>query len=222
MTLHKEGTEFIVCMLVVLCGILSAIYLFTGPSVLFVVFSSIFFILAVLVINFFRYIPRHHPSAADPDVVIAPADGTVVVVEPTKECKLLDGEECMQVSIFMSVFNIHVNWIPVNGVVEKYVHTNGRFRAAYLPKSSEDNENAAMLIRTQRGLRVLVRQIAGAVAQRIVTYPRIGEHVQIDQNLGFIKFGSRVDLFLPMNSEILVHPRQKVQGNITTIARLPH
>lgn len=221
MTLHKEGTELIICLLVVLTAILSTIYLFLGAGVVFWIMLVAMSILALLVINFFRYQPRFHIMADQPDVVVAPADGTVVVVEPTCERRMLNGEECLQVSIFMSVFNIHVNWIPVNGVAEKVEHTKGRFRAAYLPKSSEDNESASVLIRTEQGFKVLVRQIAGAVAQRIVTYPKIGEHVHIDSNLGFIKFGSRVDLFLPLDSEVLVEPRQKVQGNITVIARLP-
>lgn len=221
MTIHKEGAELIISMAVVLVAISCTIYFFVGLGAFFWVWVSLAFILLLLVINFFRYIPRKHPLGKDDDVVVAPADGTVVVVEPAKELRLLDGQECLQVSIFMSVFNIHVNWMPVNGVIEKAEHTCGRFRAAYLPKSSEDNENSAVLIRTAKNFRIVVRQIAGAVAQRIVTYPKIGDHVHIDENLGFIKFGSRVDLFLPLGSVVEVKPKQKVKGNVTVIARLP-
>ena len=121
----------------------------------------------------------------------------------------------------MNVFDMHVNWIPCNGVVEHVSHSPGRFLSAHLPKSSTDNERSAVVIRNEAGDPVLVRQVAGAIARRIVTYPEVGQKVNINQNLGFIKFGSRVDLYLPLGSEVHVKVGQRVKGNITDIATLP-
>lgn len=120
----------------------------------------------------------------------------------------------------MSVFNVHANWVPVNGVVKYVKHHNGRFLAAYLPKSSTENERSSVVISTPSGHDVLVRQIAGAVARRIVTYVEPEEEVNIEQHMGFIKFGSRIDIYLPLDSEILVKLGDKTTGGMTPIARL--
>ena len=152
-------------------------------------------------------------------MVVAPADGTVVVIEPTEENECLH-EKRIQVSIFMSVFNVHANWYPVNGTVTYYVHNNGHFMSANLPKSSNENERSTIIIETADKTRLLMRQIAGALARRIVTYAREGEPCSVNQQVGFIKFGSRVDLFLPLDAEILVNLKQSVRGNETVIARL--
>ncbi|MDL2278987.1 phosphatidylserine decarboxylase, partial [Parabacteroides sp. OttesenSCG-928-G07] len=129
-------------------------------------------------------------------------------------------KECLQISIFMSVFNVHANWFPVNGTVKYVTHHNGRFMAAYLPKSSTENERSTIVITTRNGIEVLTRQIAGAMARRIVTYAKAGEKCHVDEQMGFIKFGSRVDVFLPVDTEVLVEMDQKVTGNQTPIARL--
>lgn len=152
--------------------------------------------------------------------VVASADGTVVAVEQVYESELLH-RECIQVSTFMSIFDIHANWIPVEGVVKHSEHVEGNFLAAYLPKSSIENEHSLVLIETPEGLEVGVKQIAGAVARRVVTNVKEGQDAHLGMQLGFIKFGSRVDLLLPLGSEVLVHIGDKVKGNITTIARLP-
>ena len=152
-------------------------------------------------------------------MVIAPADGTIVAIEEVKENEILH-KPCIQVSIFMSVFNVHANWFPVNGTVRHVSHHRGRFMAAYLPKSSVENERSTILITTQCGKDILTRQIAGAVARRIVTYAKEGESCHVDEHLGFIKFGSRVDVYIPLGSEVLVEMDQKVTGNQTPIARL--
>lgn len=125
----------------------------------------------------------------------------------------------------MTIFNVHANWFPVNGKVLFVRHHNGRFLSAYLPKSSTENERTTVVIRTPEGHDILVRQIAGAVARRIVTYARPGDDANVDDHLGFIKFGSRVDIFLPLDTEILVKIGDKTQGCITEVARLsaePH
>jgi len=126
----------------------------------------------------------------------------------------------LQISVFMSIFNVHANWFPVNGAVKYVAHQNGRFKAAYLPKSSTENERSTIVITTPYHEDVLTRQIAGAIAQRIVTYAKAGENCHVDEQMGFIKFGSRVDTFLPIGSEILVELDEKVKGNQTPIARL--
>ncbi len=220
MTLHKEGTSLLICIGLVLLFACLSIYLLVGVGLALQITAGISLILYLLVINFFRYEARKHPLAERNDVVVCPADGKVVVIEEVDEKEILNCR-CLQVSIFMNIFNMHVNWIPVNGEVKHVSHNNGRFMAAHLPKSSTENERASVVLETPEGQTVLVRQIAGAVAQRIVTYPELGQEAHINENLGFIKFGSRVDLYLPLGSEVLVELGQKVQGNITQIANLP-
>lgn len=220
MTLHKEGTSLLIGIGFVLTVICATTYAFVGLGTGFYIILAISLILYGLVLNFFRYEARKHPEADNNYAVVCPADGKVVVIEEVDEQEIL-GCRCLQVSVFMNVFNMHVNWIPVNGIVEHVSHHRGRFLAAHLPKSSTENERSAVVIRTPEGHRVLARQIAGAVAQRIVTYSEEGQEARINDNLGFIKFGSRVDLYLPLGSEVCVKLGEKVQGNITLMARLP-
>ena len=127
----------------------------------------------------------------------------------------------MPTDIYLYVYlNVHANWFPVNGTVKHVSHQNGRFMAAYLPKSSTENERSAVVITTRNGVDVLARQIAGAMARRIVTYAKPGEKCHVDEQMGFIKFGSRVDVYLPVGTEVLIEMDQKVTGNQTPIARL--
>jgi phosphatidylserine decarboxylase len=174
--------------------------------------------LFAVILNFFRS-PHRIFQDDDENVIVAPADGTIVVVEQVMENEYFHDKR-LQVSIFMSLFNAHVNWIPVDGVVEQSFHQDGRFCAAYLPKSSMDNERSTVVIETAGGEKILVRQIAGAMARRIVTYAEQGAPCKINEQLGFIKFGSRVDLFLPLDAEIAVCMDETVKGNQTVIARL--
>ncbi|MBQ8773024.1 MAG: phosphatidylserine decarboxylase, partial [Muribaculaceae bacterium] len=152
-------------------------------------------------------------------VVVASADGQVVALEETTETEYLNCR-CMQLSIFMTVLNVHANWFPVDGKVLYVKHHSGRFRAAWLPKSSTENERSTIVIRATNGAKVLVRQVAGALARRIVTYAEVGEGASIENHLGFIKFGSRVDIYLPLGTEILVKIGDKTIGGITEVARL--
>lgn len=219
MKVHKEGTGLLLTLFTILFIVNVALYYGKGQGTLFyssVVLSSVLFL---LVLNFFRSPFRRFPF--DPEgLVIAPADGTIVAIEEVDEREVFHAKR-LQVSIFMSVFNVHANWFPVNGTVRYVAHQNGRFMAAYLPKSSTENERSTVVITTRQGIDVLVRQIAGALARRIVTYPKAGERCDVNEHMGFIKFGSRVDLFLPVESEVLVDMDQKVTGNQTVIARLP-
>jgi len=179
------------------------------------VISAIFFL---LVVNFFRSPKRHFPGDAH-NVVVASADGTVVALEEVYENEFLH-RQAIQLSVFMTVFNVHANWFPVNGEVIRTSHHSGRFMAAYLPKSSTENERSSILIRATNGQDILVRQIAGAMARRIVTYAAPGVEASIEDHIGFIKFGSRVDIFLPPDAKILVKIGDKTTGGITEVARL--
>ena len=219
MKVHKEGTGLLLTLFTILFIVNVVLYYTVQSGLLFYAVSLTSAIFFLLILNFFRSPYRRFPF--DPEgFVIAPADGTIVAIEETVE-KEIFREKRLQVSIFMSVFNVHANWFPVNGTVKYVAHQNGRFMAAYLPKSSTENERSTVVITTTQGIDILMRQIAGALARRIVTYPKAGEACNVNEHLGFIKFGSRVDLFLPVDSEVLVEMDQKVTGNQTVIARLP-
>lgn len=171
----------------------------------------------VVVIRFFRH-PRR-TIELKPNSVLSPADGQIVAIEETIESEYF-GDRRLQVSVFMSVYNVHVNWVPVPGVVKYFKHHNGRFMAAYLPKSSTDNERATTVIQMENGTEILARQIAGAVAKRIITYAKVNAVVTQRNELGFIRFGSRVDLFLPIGTKVFVELGQLVTGSQTVIADL--
>ena len=188
----------------------------------FGVVSVINIIISALLLFFFAYFFRNPPRKLyidDPSLVVAPADGTIVVVEPTDELEYF-GDKRIQVSIFMSVFNVHANWYPVKGTVIKSVHHSGRHMAAFLPKSSTENERSTVVIESEGKTQILVRQIAGALARRIVTYAHTGKKCHLNEHIGFIKFGSRVDLYFPLDTEIFVTVGESTTGNETIIARL--
>lgn len=194
------------------------VYYWKGASAAFYAVLLLSAVIFLPVLNFFRSPYRRFPYDSE-GLVIAPADGTIVAIEEVTENEYFKDKR-LQVSIFMSVFNVHANWFPVNGTVKYVAHQNGRFMAAYLPKSSTENERSTIVIVTRGGTEVLTRQIAGALARRIVTYAKAGEKCHVDEQMGFIKFGSRVDVFLPVGTEVLVEMDQKVTGNQTPIARL--
>lgn len=196
-------------------------WLVIRPEAIPIVFTSLSGILYLLVLNFFRS-PRRAFTGDRERAVVSSVDGTVVALERTYEPEVLK-REVIQLSVFMTIFNVHANWFPVDGTVELVRHHSGRFLSAYLPKSSTENERSTVVIRVADGRQVLVRQIAGAVARRIVTYAEPGEEANIEDHLGFIKFGSRVDIFLPLDTKIYVKIGDKTVGGITTVARLaPH
>ena len=218
MKVHKEGTGLLLSLFTIFFIVNVTLYHTVGKGGLFYVvsfFTSLFFL---LVLNFFRSPARRFPFDSE-GLVIAPADGTIVAIEEVMENEILH-RPCLQISIFMSIFNVHANWFPVNGTVKHVSHQNGRFMAAYLPKSSTENERSTIIITTRGGVEVMARQIAGALARRIVTYAKVGDKCHVDEQMGFIKFGSRVDVFLPVGTEVLVEMDQKVTGNQTPIARL--
>lgn len=216
--IHKEGR--------IILGTLALILLFVNLYIYthfpFGIVPIINIIISALLLFFFAYFFRNPPRKVyieDPSLIVAPADGTVVVVEPTDELEYF-GDKRLQVSIFMSVFNVHANWYPMKGTIIKSIHHSGRHMAAFLPKSSTENERSTVVIESESGTQVLVRQIAGALARRIVTYAHPGRRSHLNEHLGFIKFGSRVDLYFPLDTEIFVQVGDSTTGNETIIARL--
>ena len=217
--LHSEGNRTLLwggLALTLLCLTFGYAFGFQSPWFIAVLIVSI--VVYLIVVNFFRCPIRLFDGDTE-GVVVAPCDGKVVVVEEVDENEYFHDRRLM-ISIFMSLFNVHANWVPVDGTVRKVEHQNGRFQAAWLPKASTDNERSTIIIETPEGEEILVRQVAGAMARRIVTYSAEGEECFIDEHLGFIKFGSRVDLYLPLGTEPLVHLGQKTVGNQTVIAQL--
>lgn len=203
--------------LVVYVGVNVAMYLLVPVAVACHVVLAVTSVLYLFLLNFFRS-PRR-AVVVDAGTVLAPADGRVVVVEETFEGEYLK-RRCLQVSIFMNIFNVHVNWFAANGTVTYVKHHPGRHVAAYLPKSSTDNERSTIAIRRANGEEIVMRQIAGALARRVVTYAVEGEEARQDCHAGFIKFGSRVDLFLPPGTDVRVLVGQKVTGSRTIIGTL--
>lgn len=220
MGINKEGYKIIgisgvVCVLIwwlfyhLLESDASEVLLWVGTAFLLLFW---FFIVA-----FFRE-PRR-VRIHDADLVFAPCDGRVVVTENVRETEYL-GREMLQISIFMSITNIHMNWVPVGGEVEYFKYHPGRFLVAWHPKSSTENERTTTVVRMPSGQQVLFRQIAGLIARRIISYMKVGHAVEQNSVCGFIKFGSRVDVLVPKDSELLVEIGDPVVGSQTPIARL--
>lgn len=219
MKIHREGKNTLIYTFIILLIINLVTFYFVPNSIFLVVVFAISIVLFVLMLNFFRSPERVYGGELH-GMVNSPTDGKVVVVEKVFENKFFN-EERIQISIFMSFFNAHSNWMPVTGKIIHSSHVKGNFHAAYLPKSSHENEQSNIVIETPEHGTILTKQIAGAVARRIVTYVREGEELTIGSPLGFIKLGSRMDIFLPVDSEILVKIGDEVRANITFLARLP-
>ena len=215
MTLHREGKATILIGFLAAALVSVPAYYFISPIWASII-SAPFWMLFAIIVYFFR-IPNRTINAAS-DIVLAPADGTIVAIEETTENEYF-GDKRIQVSIFMSPLNVHVNLYPISGLVKYYKYHPGKFFVASLPKSATDNERTSTVLRDSRGKELLVRQVAGALARRIVAYVKTGTQVAQGEELGFIKFGSRVDLYLPLDSELLVEMNQKVEGKLTAIAR---
>ncbi len=216
--IHHEGTPIIITLLAALLVINVPLWIWTSPSAWTISIAVISTILFLLVVNFFRS-PRRNYTGDRTNVVLSSADGKVVALEETYEDEYLHCR-CIQLSVFMSILNVHANWFPVDGEVTYVKHHPGRFMGAYLPKSSTENERSTVVIRTADGQEILMRQVAGAMARRIVTYAHPGVEASIEDHMGFIKFGSRIDLYLPLGTEILVNIGDITTGGITEVARL--
>lgn len=217
--LHHEGTHTLIWSAIGLIAFNLALYSLFSTHIPFLVSGIISIIVYAILVNFFQC-PIRIFNGETEGVVVAPADGHIVVIEETEENEYFHDKRLM-VSIFMSLFNVHANWIPVDGTIKMVQHHNGNFHKAWLPKASEENERCTVVIETPDGTEILARQIAGAMARRIVTYPKAGEECNIDEHMGFIKLGSRVDLFLPLGTEVCVKLNDRTIGNETIIAHLP-
>ena len=220
--LHHEGNHTLIAGAVVL-AVLNVALRFAldhfGCDLLpFYIVLGISVVVYLILVNFFRCPIRLYQSDTT-GLVVAPADGRIVVIEEVDENEYFHDKRLM-VSIFMSIFNVHANWIPVDGTVKMVKHHEGNFHAAWLPKASIENERSTVVLTTPQGTDILVRQIAGACARRIVTYPVSGEDCYIDDHMGFIKFGSRVDVYLPIGTKVCVEMGQRTVGNETVIAHL--
>ena len=216
MKVHHEGRGVLITYLIILLVLNGALWYFFHNHVLSYITGTASLVLFLIVLNFYRSPYRRFTGNTD-EAIVASADGKIVAIEEVYEGEYF---KRIVVSIFMSPFNVHANWYPINGRVLVSKHHEGRFMAAYLPKSSTENERSTVVLETENGKhQILLRQVAGAMARRIVTYAQVGEEAHIDEHLGFIKLGSRVDVYLPVGTEILVEMDQKVTGNQTVIAK---
>jgi phosphatidylserine decarboxylase len=216
--IHREGYKIITAGIIALAALNFLLFRYADAGTglhLAVLFLS------VLKISFLLYFFRAPKRllTPDPSMVVAPADGKIVVIEEATEKEFLK-ETRLQLSVFMSPFNMHSNRYPVSGTVKEVIYHPGKYLVAWHPKSSELNERSTIVIETPDGEDIVVRQIAGAVARRIVTYARPGMVVQQGEELGFIKFGSRVDVFLPLSFLPEVNLNQKVKANRTSFGKL--
>ena len=219
MKINKEGHKIIAISGLICLVLWCMIYYFHSHSEAALLITSTVILLAfwLFIVAFFRE-PRR-VKIHDTDLVFSPCDGRVVVTEVVYEDEYIK-EDMLQISIFMSVTNIHMNWMPVAGEVEYYKYHPGRFLIAWHPKSSTENERTTTVVKLDDGNRVLFRQVAGLIARRIVSYIKVGDKVNQNDVFGFIKFGSRIDVLVPKNSELLVEIGDPVVGSQTPIVRL--
>lgn len=217
MRVHKEGYPILLVSFFVLLALNFVTFIFSR-------YVSYFFLLPVsallmiFLLRFFR-VPKR-VTTPDESTIYAPADGKVVAIEEVLEDEFLN-KRCIQVSVFMSVWNVHINWFPMNGIIKYYKYHAGQYLVAWHPKSSTHNERTTVVIERNDGVAILLRQIAGAVARRIVCYAEEGKQVDQCTEMGFIKFGSRVDIYLPLDANVQVKINQKVTGNKSVIATVP-
>lgn len=216
--IHREGTAVLTVLALTLTAVNALAWIYLPPLLLPLICTIVSLVCYGFVFNFFRC-PNRHYRGPRKDMVISSVDGRVVVIEQVMEMEYIKGP-ALQISVFMSPLNVHANWYPVQGQVQYVRHHRGRFLSAYLPKSSTENERSTIGILADGGQYVTARQIAGAMARRIVTYARKGNPADIEAHMGFIKFGSRVDIYLPPDSTPLVAIGDTVRGCITPIARM--
>ena len=217
MRLHKEGTVSIILALLAGSGLIYLGSLFSEYFIIQLILDLGAVYIVWMVLYFFR-VPNR-PFTATEGNVYSPVDGKVVAIERVFEDEYLK-KECLQVSVFMSPFNVHINWSPISGIVKYFKYHPGKFLVAWHPKSSTLNERTTYVVENENGKSVLFRQIAGALARRIVHYKGKGDKLGACEEFGFIKFGSRVDVFIPIDSKVKVEIDQKVQGRISVLAEM--
>ena len=191
--IHREGTHTLAGSLLLILAVNAGLYFGLECKIPFYVVAVISLVVYGILVNFFRCPIRLFGHENTEKIVVAPADGKIVVVEEVEETEYFHDRRIM-VSIFMSLVNVHANWYPVDGTVKSVSHQNGKFMKAWLPKASTDNERSTVVIETPEGVEIMARQIAGAMARRIVTYAEPGEECYIDEHMGFIKFLSLIHI----------------------------
>lgn len=217
MKVHKAGIETINYSTAALAVLIVLSWFFITDTAIKVAILSVAAVLYFIVIQFFRYPQR--TIVKNEKIILSPADGKVCDIKEFVENEYLKSK-CLQVSIFMSPTNVHINWVPVPGIVTYMKHKDGEFYAAFKDKSAEENERMTTAIKMKDGREIVMRQIAGAMARRIINYVTAGDEVDQATELGFIRFGSRVDLFLPLNTKLNIKLGQKVTGSQTIIGEL--
>ncbi len=216
--IHKEGRTLLFVLLMILVAIIYGFdYFLPGHTSIRNSVTAVGLFFFLIVLQFFRNPSRI--TIKNPKHIIAPADGKVVVIEETEEGEYFKGKR-KQVSIFMSPFNVHVNRMPAAGSISYFKYHPGKYLVAWHPKSSTENERTTVVVKTSAGTEVLFRQIAGALARRIKWYVKEGDKLEQGQEFGFIKFGSRVDIFLPLDAKVNVKIDDVTRGGETVIAEL--
>jgi phosphatidylserine decarboxylase len=217
MKFHKAGKRTISYFTAIFAVLLILLYLFISDNTIRFVIGGAYAVIYFLVIQFFRYPQRS--IIQNENVIISPADGKICEIKETIETEYLKAK-CLQVSIFMSPTNVHINWIPVPGQVTYMKHKDGEFYAAFKDKSAEENERTVTAVKIKDGREIVMKQIAGAMARRIINYVEVGDRVDQKTELGFIRFGSRVDLYLPLGTKLNVKLKDKVKGSQTIIGEI--
>lgn len=219
MYIHKKGYGVIATVLLIACVIVAAAFVFFPAIIILQILTTVLFSIVVLwSVTFFR-VPTNRNTTIEKNAVVSAADGEVVVIEEVEENEYFHDKR-IQISVFMSAYNVHVNWFPINGVVSYYKYHPGKKLFAINPKSSELNERNTLVVKDEQGREVMFRQIAGVMARRIICNVDKGSAAKVGEEFGIIRFGSRVDFFLPLDSEINVKIGDKVRGKISVIAHL--
>ncbi len=218
MYIHKKGYGVISTVIIIAAIIVAAAFLLIPLKWLQIAIAAFCSVIVVWSFTFFR-VPTNRTTTVEENAVVSAADGEVVVIEEVEETEYFHDKR-IQVSIFMSAYNVHVNWFPMNGVVSYYKYHPGKKLFAINPKSSELNERNTLVVKDDQGREVLFRQIAGVMARRIICHVDKGATAKVGEEFGLIRFGSRVDFFLPIDSEVKVKIGDKVKGKITVLAHL--
>ena len=215
MKIHHEGFKIITLFFLLLAGIDFVLIYFIPITWIWAILVTASVIFFYLIVSFFR-VPKRAVTI-DGNKILAPSDGKVVVIEEVQETEFLN-DKYTQISIFMSPLNVHCQWYPINGIVKYFKYHPGKYLVAWHPKSSTENERTTIVVEDEEGRQILFRQIAGAVARRIVFFGKEREEARQDKEAGFIKFGSRIDVFIPLESTINVKIDQNVVGSQTVLA----
>jgi len=217
MKVHKAGLTTINYATALLAGLILFSWFFITDLTIKTGMLVVATVVYILIIQFFRYPQR--TVNQNKNAILSPADGKICVIKETIENEYLKSK-CLQVSIFMSPTNVHINWIPVPGEVTYMKHKDGEFYAAFKDKSAEENERTTTAVKMSDGREIVMSQVAGAMARRIINYVKVGDSVDQSTELGFIRFGSRVDLYLPLDTQLQVKINDKVKGSQTVIGKI--